>query len=257
MLYFSNNEKPELFRKVLMILIFSVLGYCGNYLSLQVAFSVAFIFGSIFAIFAVVTMGLWWGIGVSIIASSYTYQLWNHPYAIFIFTVEILWIGLALRRGKKNILLIDSFYWLILGIPLVIAFYAGLQGLNAQSVIIIALKQSVNGIFNALVASIVLSHTPLRKLIPGKESTMLPTFSTIFFHLIAISLMFPTLSLLLYMNHREVALQQKHVINVINLTARFIIHVMLAFVYFVVSFEFPSWPNGFSRRYENRINLLN
>ena len=30
------------------------------------------------------------------------------------------------------------------------------------------------------------------------------------------------------------------VVNVINLTARFIIHVMLALVHFVVSFKFPS-----------------
>jgi len=202
-----------------MILIFSVLGYCGNYLSLQVAFNVDFIFGSIIAILAVVTMGLWGGIGVSIIASSYTYQLWNHPYAIFIFTAEILWIGLALRRGKKNILLIDSLYWLILGIPLVIAFYAGLQQLDTQTVIIIAMKQPVNGILNALVASIILSHTPLRKLIPGKESTLLPAYSTILFHLIAVSLMLPSLSLLLYMNHREAASQQSQTIESIQTNA--------------------------------------
>ncbi len=219
MFYHSNNEKPELLRKVVMALTFSVLGYCGNYLSLHVAFNVDFIFGSIFAIFAVVTMGLWWGIGISIIASSYTYQLWNHPYAIFIFAVEILWIGIALRRGKKNILLIDSLYWLILGIPLVIAFYAGPQRLDFQTVIIIALKQPVNGIFNALIASIALSHTPLRKLISGKESTMLPTYSTIIFHLIAVSLMFPSLSLLLYMNHQEVASQQRQAIKNIQTNA--------------------------------------
>jgi hypothetical protein len=205
-----RNEKPELFRKFLMALAFSALGYCGNYLSLQVAFSVAFIFGSIFSIFAVVTMGLWWGIGVSIVASSYTYLLWNHPYAIIIFTAEILWIGLALKRGKKNLLLIDSLYWLVLGIPLVIAFYSGVQQLDTQSVALIILKQTVNGIFNTMVASIILSHTPLRQWMLGKKSTRLPTYSTIIVHLIAVSLMFPSLSLLLYINHREAASQQSH-----------------------------------------------
>jgi len=209
MFNFLRNEKPELFRKFLMALAFSALGYCGNYLSLPVALGVDFIFGSIFSIFAVVTLGLWWGIGVSIVVSSYTYLLWNHPYAIIIFTVEILWIGLALKRGKKNILLIDSLYWLILGIPLVIAFYSGVQQLDTQSVAIIVLKQAVNGIFNAMVASIILSNTPLRQWMLGKKSTRLPTYSTIIFHLIAVSLMFPSLSLLLYMNHRVAASQQR------------------------------------------------
>jgi len=51
--------------------------------------------------------------------------------------------------------------------------------------------------------------------------------------------------------------RNKQLVNVINLTARFIIHVMLALFHLVVSFEFPSWPDGFSRIYENRINLLN
>jgi PAS domain S-box-containing protein len=203
-----NNEKNGLLRKILTALAFSALGYCGNYLNIQVAFNVDFIFGSIFAIFAVAALGIGWGIGVSCIASSYTYQLWNHPYAIIIFMAEILWIGLALRRGKKNILLMDSLYWLVLGIPLVVTFYSGVQQLDAQSVAIIALKQPVNGIFNAMVASIVLSHTPVRQWMPGKESTRLPTYATTIFHLIAVSLMVPSLSLLLYMNHREASSQQ-------------------------------------------------
>jgi len=208
MLDLLKNKKPELFRKFLIALAFSALGYCGNYLNIQVAFSVDFIFGSIFSIFAVVIMGMWWGIGVSIVVSSYTYLLWNHPYAIIIFTAEILWMGLALKRGKKNILLIDSLYWLILGMPLVITFYSGVQQLGTHSVAIITLKQAVNGIFNAMVASIILSHTPVRQWMLGKKSARLPTYSTIIFHLIAVSLMFPSLGLLLYINHREVTSQQ-------------------------------------------------
>jgi PAS domain S-box-containing protein len=215
----SENRKPELLRKILMAMAFAALGYLGNYLSIQVAFSVAFIFGSIFAVIAVAIMGLWWGIGVSVIASSYTYQLWNHPYAIIIFTAEIIWIGLALRRGKKNILLIDSLYWLILGMPLVIAFYSGVQQLDAQSVTIIALKQALNGVFNAMAASIILSHTPLRKWTLGVASTGLPTYSTIIFHLVSVSLMVPSLGLLLYMNHREAASQQSQTVENLQVDA--------------------------------------
>ncbi len=128
----AGRRRQELIGKILMALAFVALGWLGNYLSIKVAFGVNFIFGSIFTIVVAAIMGLWWGLGVSLIASSYTWLLWNHPYAIIIFIAEILWIGFALQKGKSNLLLIDSFYWLVLGAPLVVAFYYGVMRLGVQ-----------------------------------------------------------------------------------------------------------------------------
>ena len=209
----SNKENQALIRKIVTAVIFALLGFIGNYLSLQVSYGVSFIFGSVFSIIAVVLMGLSWGIGVSLIASSYTYLLWNHPYAIVIFIAEILWIGFALRRGKKNILLIDSFYWLLFGVPLVIVFYSSVMDLGAQTTALIALKQALNGIVNALIVSILLAHTPLRKWLSGWKTAELPSYSTIIFHLTALFLMVPSLSMLLYMNYRETAAQEHRTVE--------------------------------------------
>jgi PAS domain S-box-containing protein len=216
----SAENKLSLPVTILVALALAILGYCGNFLGIQVAFGVQFIFGSIFAILAITILGLGWGVLVAILASSYTYHLWNHPYAIIIFTLEIIWLGMAWRRGKRNILLIDSFYWLVLGIPLVVAFYLGVQHLDPQSVFLIALKQPVNGVFNAMIASIILSHTWLRKWTPRQKSTNLPTYATTLFHLIALSLMIPSLSLLFYMNYRETAFEQRRTIEELEKDAR-------------------------------------
>ncbi|WP_163339017.1 PAS domain S-box protein [Desulfopila sp. IMCC35008] len=141
----------------LPIAILGLCGYFGNILDLPISFGVSFIFGSICSVIAVAYFGIGPGLVVSLIASSYTYHLWNHPYAIIIFFLEILWIGWFLRRGKSNFLLIDLSFWLLVGSPLVFVCYGALMGLGFQNVLLIALKQSINGTLNTLLAWIILS----------------------------------------------------------------------------------------------------
>jgi len=148
----EHTTQISLARKAMVTALLALLGLAANYLNLSVCYNVNFIFGSIFSIVAVGFLGLGWGVAVALAASCYSYWLWNHPYAIIIFTAESLWLGIALKRGRQNILLIDALYWLCLGIPLVVLFYGGVMGLGAQSTAIIAMKQPLNGVFNALMA---------------------------------------------------------------------------------------------------------
>lgn len=188
-------------KSLLIALLLAALGYIGNYLALPVAYGVSFIFGSIFSIIAIVLLGVSWGVLVAIFAASYTFILWNHPYAIFIFAMEALWIGYALRRGNTNLVFIDALYWLSLGSISVVVFYGGVMELGRQSVLMIVLKQSINGLFNALIASLVLYIPMIRKHARFTFSTY--TYKNMIFNVIAVFLMVPTLSLLLFDNYRE------------------------------------------------------
>ena len=188
-------------RTLLVAALLAVLGYAGNYLALPIAYGVSFIFGSIFSIIAIVLLGGCWGVMVSIIAASYTFILWNHPYAIIIFAMEALWIGLALRRGYANLVFIDALFWLSLGWISVVVFYGAIMDLGAQSVLMIGLKQSINGLFNALIANLILYIPFIRKQARYAFSTY--TYKNMMFNAIAVFLMVPTLSLLLFDNYRE------------------------------------------------------
>ena len=196
----------------LVVTIFCLLGVAGNYFNVPIAYSVTFIFGSIFSILATRTMGIWLGIVTSVLASVYTYYLWNHPYAIIIFTTEIIWIGIALKKGKRNLIILDTLYWLVLGVPLVMLFYFGVMQLGIQSATIIALKQSINGILNVLVASIIISHTPLISWISGKNVKQSSSYSLSIFHLASIFLIVPALILTLFQNYQSVTTAQQRVI---------------------------------------------
>ncbi|MEC4802648.1 MAG: ATP-binding protein [Jaaginema sp. PMC 1079.18] len=139
-------------------------GYVGNYCSIVLFFSVNFLFGSIAVLLATSLYGVLPGAIAAIISSYYTWIIWEHPYAIIIFTVEAIFVGWQMQRKFKNIVLFDSIYWLILGIPLVLLFYAQVMAMPLQSALLIAFKQAVNGIFNALIVSLLLAHTPLYRL---------------------------------------------------------------------------------------------
>ena len=55
----------------------------------------------------------------AVIANSYTYFLWGHPYGFINFVVEALFVGVLLKKGRWNLLVLDGLFWLSVGMPLV------------------------------------------------------------------------------------------------------------------------------------------
>ena len=160
LIYFYLKNRSSIF---LVILI--AAGYIGNSCNLSLFFGVDFIFGSIAALMVLHLYGLTWGTIAAAIAGSYTYILWSHPYAAIVVTCEALFIGILLNRRSKNLVLLDGIYWFAIGMPLVWIFYSGPLGMAPIQAGSIVVKQSVNGIFNALIASLILNYLPLNKLL--------------------------------------------------------------------------------------------
>ncbi len=209
----------HLLRQIGITACLSLLGLLANMITLPVALSVSFIFGSIFSIIALRVAGLWWGVAVAFLASSYTFQLWNHPYAIIIFVAEIAWIGFALKRGRSNILLIDCVYWLALGGPLVVLFFAGVMGMGFESTAIVLLKQSLNGVLNAMIAGIVLSSSRLCKYLFQIDNPPLPYFVWIF-NMVAVFLMIPALGMMVFANYYETRATERRITDEVSYETR-------------------------------------
>lgn len=128
------------------------LGLAGNYFKFTIFFNVDFVFGSIFALIILQKFGIRLGIIGAAIISSGTWALWGHPYAIIIMTGEVAVVGMLMHRWKVNPVAADIVYWLCLGIFLVYLFYHHAMHIPMSSTLIIMLKQSLNGIVNALFA---------------------------------------------------------------------------------------------------------
>jgi PAS domain S-box-containing protein len=146
-----------------------LIGLFGNYLNVELFIGVSFIFGSVATMIALRMSGPLWGTLVGIIIGSYSYVLWGHAYAIIIFGLEAFFVGTALCCLKKdNMILIDVGYWLLIGLPLFWVLYLYQMGLPDQTVILIGLKQMINGITNVVLASLLLQFTPLTRWIRWK-----------------------------------------------------------------------------------------
>ena len=145
---------------VALLAVLSGLAVLLNALPVPLFFGIQVMLGSAPAIFALLLWPRWWGVAIGVLASLQTWPLWGHPWAVVIFTLELLWLWLWLRRapaardarGNGEVLLLAIGYWLLIGAPLVFAFYGLVMRIDPANVLVVAVKQSFNGVLNAELA---------------------------------------------------------------------------------------------------------
>lgn len=172
------------------MLIMVAAGLVGNYVNFEIFLDVDFLFGSIFAMLALQFFGLGRGILAAAMIASSTFVLWNHPYAIIIMTAEVVVVGWLMEHRKIRLVLADTLYWLIVGMPLVYLFYHLVMDVPLNNVAIIMIKQAVNGIANALVARLLFTGFAL-----WSRTTEI-SFGDIVCNLLAFFVLFPVLIML-------------------------------------------------------------
>ena len=196
-------------RQLAAITLLAALGFAGTFFPIRAPFGVTFIFGSIFSIIALRIFGLTAGLTVALAASLYTLQSWGHPYIILISLAEILCLGVFLRRGRTNLLLLDSMFWLCAGIPLTFLLYGTMMGSPHLIVALIAVKQAINGVFNALAASAFLAFYPMMRPRAQESGPGRTTFGDIIFLSAAAAMIIPTMMIILSLNERTVAAEHQ------------------------------------------------
>ncbi len=196
------------------------LGYAGNYFKFPFGFGVDFLFGSIAVLVVVSLYGMRWGIAASVIASSYTIILWQHPYALIIFACETLFVGWRLKRGNHQLLTSDIIFWVLIGMPLVGLFYGYILKVGLITTAIILVKQPVNGIFNALIASLILSYKPLYRWTNSSPQKATLFFEQIILNLLVAFVLIPALTLMVVNNRSAMKHEQKTLITTLETSAQ-------------------------------------
>lgn len=142
-------------KKLAIFLILTTASYYLNTLTVSLYYGVHFLFGSIPLIILLKKLGVWPAFLGAIIAQSYTIFIWSHPYALIIFSLEILFIGLFFKDKLANVILRDAMYWLLIGVPLVLLFYGSFLNFGLEGTALVALKDTMNGLVNVWVAELV------------------------------------------------------------------------------------------------------
>jgi signal transduction histidine kinase/FixJ family two-component response regulator len=203
-----------------LLVILIAIGYAGNYFSYPFGFGVDFLFGSVAVLIVVSLYGIWLGTLASLIASSYTIILWQHPYALIIFVCEALFVAWKMRRGKQNLLINDIIFWLCIGIPLVLLFYGYILQVGVVTTSIIALKQPVNGIFNTLIASLVLNCKPIYHWANSSPHKATVFFEQILLNLLVAFVLIPALILMVVNNKAAMLHEQETLIATLDASAQ-------------------------------------
>lgn len=184
----NTPPSPKFALPLLLALI--VGGIAGNYFKYSIFLNLDFIFGSIFAMLTLRFFGLGRGIMAAAIISGYTFILWNHPYAIIIMTAEVATVGWLMQRRKMGMLLADTLYWLLIGIPLIYLFYHVVMHVPLSNFLIIMSKQAINGIANTLIACLIFIVYVLR----SRTATI--TYREIIYNMLAFFVLCPALIIL-------------------------------------------------------------
>jgi signal transduction histidine kinase/DNA-binding NarL/FixJ family response regulator len=178
----------------------------GNYFRWSLFFRIDFLFGTIAVWLVLNFYGQRWGAVAAMVGAICTYFLWNHPYAIIIFAAEYLFVAwFYARQRQRNLVLLTALYWAVLGIPLVWLFYGQVMSLDPTQTQIVMLKQAVNGIFNALLASLLIIYAPVHRWLQRPQSASALSLQQTVFNLLVAAAFFPTLLLLAMGSHRVVA----------------------------------------------------
>jgi PAS domain S-box-containing protein len=180
-------------------------GWLGNYFQVTLFFGVDFLFGSIAVMLVLYFYGLAWGVLAALVASSFTYVLWGHPYAMVIFIGEAAFVGFFLRSGRHNLLILDGLYWLVVGTPLIWLFYHLVMHMEINTTLLAMAKQSVNGIFNVLVAVMVINYLPLHQLLGGEPERRTVSFRENLFCLMVALVLIPSIITMVMDSRREMA----------------------------------------------------
>lgn len=165
----TSRQGSDWVKTFALFIFYGAAGFLGNWFKLQLFFNVDFLFGSFFVMLAVARLTAPAACCIALIAGSCTWLLWNHPWAMVTFVMEAAFVAMVNRRKPGIILLADTFFWLFLGMPLVWLFYHVFMHIPNQATQLIALKQSINGIFNALLATMLIYWVPLlRRTVPER-----------------------------------------------------------------------------------------
>ncbi|MGM3308002.1 ATP-binding protein [Anabaena sp. WFMT] len=187
------------------LILLIIAGFLGNYFRWTLFFDIDFLFGAIAVWIVVCLYGVRWGTFAGFIAGICTYVIWHHPYTTLTFTVEALFVGwLFHRRQQNNIVLLDALFWLVIGMPLIWLFYAIVLHVDPTQSRIILFKQPVNGIFNALIASLLLTHSPIHRWVDRPPAISTLSLQQTLFNLLVTFVSFPTLVLIVLASHQVV-----------------------------------------------------
>lgn len=198
----------------LLLPILIAAGLAGNHFPFSLL-NAHFIFGSIFAMLTLQIFG--WGRGViaAAVISAYTYFSWNHPWAFVTMTAEAAVVGWFFTRRRVSLIVADTLYWIILGIPLGYFCFHTLSGFPVDNSLFLLTKQAFNGIANALAARLI--YTLFSRPLQAERISLRETLA----NFLVLFVLLATITLVINDSRRDLAATNRNIRQIVTQNSRF------------------------------------
>ncbi|TVP44414.1 MAG: response regulator [Halomonas sp.] len=139
-----------------LLFVLVVLAVAGNMLQFSVLFNVYFVFGSVAVMLAIAWLGIPAAILVGTFSGVYSYFIWENPVTIFVFILEAVVVGWLYHYKIKNLIIACLIFWAVVAAPIDLFLFPVLLGWSQELTALVYLKQAINGILNAVIASAII-----------------------------------------------------------------------------------------------------
>ncbi len=154
--FLRHIGRPNAKLRILLGVCFCLLSYLGNAINIDMFFGINFLYGSVFVWLVMITLGHLWAIAAAFIGALYTVELWGHWCAVIVFTSEAIFVtALCKHTTTHRLTIMVVAFWLGIGGPLALVLYTQILDIPWATSVSVATKQALNGILNAIVASLI------------------------------------------------------------------------------------------------------
>jgi len=164
----NHFNKKEIIDKIVVSLLFGVLGFALNFNNFHLYLNILVILGSIPGLIVTLIYGPIFGILTSLISFTSIYLTQQDSYLLILFPLEAAFIGLLTRKGIPSIITMIIF-WLFIGDVFVYTIAKKNLGLSNATALILITKHIQNSIFNLLIAEMLLISSRIKKFFFGES----------------------------------------------------------------------------------------
>ncbi|ARD22838.1 diguanylate cyclase [Shewanella japonica] len=153
------NKKSINPQHLILALVLGVIGFIVNCYPIPIFANVQLVMGNTFTVVSAVILGPWYALLTAVFSATGLMVTWGSPHVYLLFCIEAVFIGFIRRKGVYP-LYGSAIYWILIGMPLTYLYMKIVSDLPASHMPFAIIKQSINGLIYACLASLIIVLVP-------------------------------------------------------------------------------------------------
>lgn len=184
-------------RQIVALALLMSAALLGNILAPQLFTGFNYLLGSVAVMLVLRLFGTIWAVIAAVIAAVWCKQLFGHFYPVVWLGLEPVFVAFWMkRRPKDTLIMADTVYWLVAGIPLIFIVFQLVLEVPLLGATAAALMYMVIGVTNALIATLLINQFSLERLVWPERQQGSVTIVQFLFQVMMLTIVLPAMLVL-------------------------------------------------------------